>query len=86
MKKNILNGRLEKDLVSIIPTGDLLEKIKEISIDKIYSYKSVIEREAAGYEVLGGLLDSFIKAVNDAAEGKSTPKGKLYSSFCQNNF
>ncbi|MCH7828192.1 MAG: deoxyguanosinetriphosphate triphosphohydrolase, partial [Bacteroidetes bacterium] len=33
-------------------------------------------REAAGYEVIGGLLDIFIKAVNEAAEGKLSTKNK----------
>ncbi|HUX60697.1 MAG TPA: hypothetical protein VMV32_05250, partial [Ignavibacteriaceae bacterium] len=32
------------------------------------------EREAAGYEVLGGLLDSFINSVNESAQNKISPK------------
>ena len=42
----------------------------------MYSYKSVIEREAEGDEVIGGLLDIFIKAVNEVAEGKLSTKNK----------
>ena len=75
-EKNILSGKFENDLISVIKkTGDL-EKIKIISIEKIYSYESVIEREAAGYEVIGGLLDVFINAVNEQAEGNIAPKNK----------
>ncbi len=85
-EKNVLNGKLEKDLISLIPEENFLEKIKEISMEKIYSYKSVIEREAAGYEVLGGLLDSFIQAVNDASEGKLTPKGKTLLKLLPKQF
>ncbi len=75
-EKNILNGKLNVDLISLIETGNTLEEIKSISINKIYSYRSVVEREMAGYEVLGGLLDIFIKAVNEAANEKISPKNR----------
>lgn len=61
----ILNGSFDEDMLSLIGSGKQLEIIKTLSKDKIYSYKSVVEREAAGYEVLGGLLDIFINAVNE---------------------
>ena len=66
----ILNGSFESDLISNIPQKKQLEEIKNVSTRKIYSYKSVIERQAAGYEVIGGLLDAFINAVNEMAEPK----------------
>jgi dGTPase len=53
-----------------------LENIKVISVEKIYSYRSVVEREVEGYEVLGGLLDAFINAANEAAEKKASVKNK----------
>jgi len=51
-----------------------LVNIKDISVNKIYSYRSVVEREIEGYEVLGGLLDAFINAANEAAEGTASFK------------
>lgn len=69
---NILSDKFESTLISEINSCKALETIKEISVEKIYSYQSVVEREAAGYEVLGGLLDIFINAVNEAAEGKQS--------------
>lgn len=75
-ENKILEGKMYNDLISNIPSSKALQRIKEISIEKIYSYKSVIEREAAGYEVIGGLLDTFIKAVNEAAEDKLSTKNK----------
>jgi dGTPase len=69
-EENILSDKFESDLISEIDSGKALETIKLISVDKIYSYQSVVEREAAGYEVLGGLLDIFINAVNEAADKK----------------
>jgi dGTPase len=66
----ILNGSFESALISSIPQKEQLEEIKNVSTKKIYSYKSVIERQAAGYEVIGGLLDAFINAVNEMVDSK----------------
>jgi len=71
-EENILSDNFESTLISEIDSGNALETIKQISVEKIYSYQSVVEREAAGYEVLGGLLDIFINAVNEASEGKKS--------------
>ena len=89
-ENNILTDKFENDLISVIPTAKALENIKVISVDKIYSYRSVVEREVEGYEVLGGLLDAFIKAANEAAEGKASFKNKnllklIPNQFLQNN-
>jgi dGTPase len=75
-ENNILSGKLEDDLISIIPKAKALKKITTVSIDKIYRTRSVIEREVAGYEVLGGLLDTFINAYNEAYEGNLSPKNR----------
>jgi len=87
---NILSDKFENDLISVIPTAKALENIKVISVDKIYSFRSVVEREIEGYEVLGGLLDTFINAANEAAEGKASFKNKnllklIPGQFLQNN-
>jgi len=85
-EKIILDGKLENDLISFLPFGDILEKIQQISIEKIYSFTSVVEREAAGYEVIGGLLDAFIKAANEAAESKISPKSKTLLKLLPQQF
>ncbi|MDR3666857.1 MAG: deoxyguanosinetriphosphate triphosphohydrolase [Ignavibacteriaceae bacterium] len=89
-ENNILSDKFENDLISVIPAAKALESIKVISIEKIYSYRSVVEREVEGYEVLGGLLDAFINAANEAAEGKESFKNKnllklIPTQFLQNN-
>ncbi len=66
-EEQILGGNFESELISVISARKPLEKIKKISVEKIYSYKTVIEREAVGYEVLGGLLDIFVSALLDSA-------------------
>ncbi len=75
-EKKLLNDKLDIDLISLIPASNILEEIRKISIDKIYSYRSVVERETAGYEVLAGLLDIFINAVNEATQENISPKYK----------
>jgi dGTPase len=73
-ENNILSDNFENDLMSVIPAAKALVNIKNISVNKIYSYRSVVEREIEGYEVLGGLLDAFINAANEAAEGTASFK------------
>jgi len=75
-EKNILNGKFQNDLISEIKKAKALIRIKEISINKIYKSRSVTEREVAGYEVLGGLLDTFIGSYNEAYNKKVSAKNK----------
>ena len=75
-EKEILSGNFEKELVTVIRKSKSLKKIEKASIEKIYRHRSVVEREAAGYEVLGGLLDTFITAYNEYSESKLSPKNR----------
>jgi dGTPase len=68
-EENILSGKLGNHLISITPKAEPLKTIMDVSADKIYRARNVVEREVAGYEVLGGLLDTFIHAYNDYLEG-----------------
>ena len=63
-------------MISEIKRAKALKKIKDISIEKIYRSRGVVEREVAGYEVLGGLLDTFINSYNEAYKGKISSKNK----------
>ncbi len=58
----ILEGNFEKCLIDLVPVAATMEEIKRISIEKIYRSQVVLETEIAGFEVLGGLLDTFISA------------------------
>lgn len=75
-EENILKGKFENELISEIKKASALKEIKEISVSKIYKSRSVVEREVAGYEVLGGLLDTFIDSYDEAYEGKISSKNK----------
>jgi dGTPase len=75
-EKAILSGSFNKELVTVISKANALKKIEKASIVKIYRHRSVVEREAAGYEVLGGLLDTFITAYNEYSENNLSPKNR----------
>ena len=63
----ILNGTYDKPLISEVSVKAVLDKIKTISVKEIYRNRPVLEIEAAGFEVLGGLLEVFLKAVFEPA-------------------
>lgn len=75
-EKNILTGKFNNELISQINRAEALKYIKDLSIVKIYKSRSVVEREVAGYEVLGGLLDTFISAYNEAYLERISAKNK----------
>jgi len=83
-EKNILAGKFENELISEIKRAKALLKIKEISMTKIYKSRSVVEREVAGYEVLGGLLDTFIDSYNEAHVGKISSKNRAVFALLPN--
>jgi dGTPase len=64
---DILAGDFDAPLIDHIPAGAELEAIKQRSAETIYSTTRGVEIEAAGFAVLGGLLDDFVAAVSDVA-------------------
>ena len=83
-EKNILNGKFENELIGEIKRANSLKRIKDISIAKIYKSRSVVEREVAGYEVLGGLLDTFVNSYNEAYERKISSKNRSVFALLPN--
>jgi len=75
-EEQILAGNFESELISVISARKPLEIIEKVSVEKIYSYKTVIEREAVGYEVLGGLLDIFVSALLDSTNAQLSHRTK----------
>ncbi len=63
----ILRGEFDHSLIEFIPAAEELEAIKLRSMATIYSTPRGVEIEAAGFAVLGGLLDDFVAAVSDLA-------------------
>jgi len=76
VEKEILDGQFDQSLTSIIPSFDKLKVIINLSIEKIYHSLPVLEKEAAGFEVLSGLIDAYLKASFDFFETKGKPNHK----------
>ena len=59
------SGEEKKTLFQMLeePSREAMNKVKNISFEKIYNDRSVVEIEIAGYKILGTLLETFITAV-----------------------
>lgn len=55
----MLTGEFDKAITDLIPSGDILEEISNLSINKIYRSKQVLERETGGFEIIGKLMEAF---------------------------
>ncbi len=62
-EKQMLDGSFNQSLMSLSLFTDPLAEVKKISLEKIYKARQVLEIEAAGFEVIGGLLGFFVDAV-----------------------
>lgn len=59
---DILEGRFDSALTDLSSFRGALKEISTLSVDRIYHARQVVEIEAAGHEVLPGLLEEFITA------------------------
>jgi dGTPase len=69
---NILEGKFSRALLDVSHYEAQIKDIIKVSIEKIYQSKEVIDKEIAGYEVIGQLLDSFTTIVFNVFKGKSS--------------
>jgi dGTPase len=62
-EKELLSGTFNRSLISGSSFKPQLDEVKKLSLEKIYKARQVIEIEAAGFEIIAGLLDYFAEAV-----------------------
>lgn len=62
-EESMCKGNFDKALTDIIPSAKALQQITSVSVQKIYRSKVVLEKEAAGFQVLEGLLSVFSQAL-----------------------
>jgi dGTPase len=74
--EQIMKGDFEEDLMSKSKYHKELEDIKTLSRKEVYSFPDVLQIEAAGFEVLGGLLGKIVPALvkDEAALGAGEKK------------
>ncbi|MBE2293694.1 MAG: deoxyguanosinetriphosphate triphosphohydrolase [Phycisphaerales bacterium] len=84
----ILAGDFAMELLDVIPAANAMHALKECGETQVYVSKPVVEVEAAGFEVLGGLLDAFITTVNDLATHGSaaSPKSRMLIHLIPESF
>jgi dGTPase len=75
--KEIMKGVFEKDLMSQSKYLPSLNEIKMLSRKRVYATPSVLHIEAAGFEVLGGLLEKIVPALIGSAGNKKAAEKKL---------
>ncbi len=78
----ILEGRFEEDLLAKGPAGEILDALKKLGREKIYSHKSAVTKELAGGRAVYGLLGYFTEAV--LGDGKDFRSRSLYSLISPN--
>lgn len=63
-QEQILKGEYNSDLLSdITEAKGVLKEIGKISVEKLYSYPSVIKIELAGFRIMSGLIEDFVEAI-----------------------
>lgn len=83
-EKQIMEGNFTEELYNLTSSGKFLKQIENLSIEKIYRHKIVTERECAGYEVLAGLLDVFINALNSSLNTETRNKDRIILNLLPN--
>lgn len=70
----LMDGAFDEELAAKIELSKELKAFKDLAKQKVYSARPVVEIEACGFEVIGGLLDAFVGAINAKATSRSTGK------------
>ncbi|MBO5762878.1 MAG: deoxyguanosinetriphosphate triphosphohydrolase [Lentisphaeria bacterium] len=66
-QEDLLRGTLEQSLIDLIPAAPVLQRISRRSAADIYNTPKVAAVIAAGFELLAGMLDVLVPAVNEIA-------------------
>ncbi|WP_075340530.1 deoxyguanosinetriphosphate triphosphohydrolase [Tenacibaculum agarivorans] len=98
-ENDILEGKFNRPLLDKCKFEAQINDIINISIEKIYKSKEVIEKEVSGYRIIADLLDVFVTALNNTytnsgsnydklvlnllPEEYQTPKDDLYERLMQ---
>jgi dGTPase len=73
-ERDILDGNFDQALADVCPSKEGLKNIINISIEKIYRARTVVEIEATGHEVLPGLLKEFTIAGSSLMDKQASRK------------
>lgn len=69
--EQLLEGTYNEPLVDQIESASDLEEVRSVSKDSIYSHRTILQIEAAGFQVIPGLLDMFLSALGSPETSSS---------------
>ncbi len=75
---DLLEGKPFGELASLIPSADKLEALKTRTMRDVFSMPNVLQIEAAGFEIIGGLLDLIVAAIDGDARPSLKPGENLF--------
>ena len=75
---SLLSGRFDQPLLEGINQAEAFAAFKQVAQEQVYYARPVVEVKACGFEVIAGLLDAFIKAIEDRAArgGQSSSRSR----------
>lgn len=82
----ILQGKFPHALTDRSRYKAQMDDIIKLSVKNIYQSREVVEKEIAGYQVIQTLLEKFITAVNNRADGKLSNYDKLMLKMLPEKF
>ncbi|MXV39102.1 dNTP triphosphohydrolase [Flavobacteriaceae bacterium Ap0902] len=83
-RDTILQGDFNQSLINSLPViQNTLKEIKEVSIDKIYNDRSVVQLELAGFRIMSGLVEDFVTAALTPKQERDTEQKKILSLLPQ---
>ena len=64
-QETLLKGELNYSLTDLLPEPYLTawKAVEAVSVERIYNFSSVIQKEVAGYKIMAGLLEEFVPAL-----------------------
>ncbi|WP_460612219.1 dGTP triphosphohydrolase [Hymenobacter seoulensis] len=72
--EDLLRGRSDEPLVQQLEGWEQLQHMHQLTTKHLYQSRPVLETEAAGFEVLAGLLDALLHATFDPQESPRSQK------------
>lgn len=75
--EDVLAGTFSQSLIDASDVKDDYDKVRKAVKDKAYKDKRVLEVEAAGFQVIRGLLDFFVPALIGKPDDKQTTYGQM---------
>jgi dGTPase len=78
-EEGILRGEFDEPLLSQFPKRREMDQLITVAMERIYQATEVVEIQAAGFQVIGELLERFIQVLDDVADhgAKASARSKM---------